>query len=370
MTGQELTYIEQAVDSGQLFGDGAFNQRCVSWLREHTGAATALTTPSGTQSLELAALTLELEPGDEVVLPSFTFVSTANAIALRGAVPVFIDVRADTLNIDERLIEQAITSRTRAIVPVHYGGISCEMDAIVQIARDRKLAVIEDAAHAIGCRYRGRALGTIGDIGCLSFDGQKNVTCGEGGALLTSDPSFADRALNIQAKGTNRAEFLRGEVGAYEWTRLGSSFQPNEITAAFLAAQLESADELNARRRHNWNHYRQGLDELQSQGYLSLPTVPEGCEHSGHIFYVLLNEAEQRKEFLRALQARGIEALWHFVPLHSSTAGSRLGRVAGTMRTTDSVAERLVRLPVHAGVSDEDIAYVIEAVHEIVIAQS
>jgi dTDP-4-amino-4,6-dideoxygalactose transaminase len=364
VTGRELTYIEQAIESGCVFGEGPFNRRCAEWLREHTGISTALTTPSGTHSLELAALVLGLEAGDEVVMPSFTFVSTANAIALRGAVPVFVDVRADTLNIDERQIEQAISDRTRAIIPVHYAGIGCEMDAIMQIAHDREIAVIEDAAHAIGCSYRGRTLGTIGDMGCLSFDGQKNVTSGEGGALLVEDRAFADRALNIQAKGTNRAEFLRGDVDHYEWVGLGSSLLPSEITAAFLAAQLESTAEINERRLHNWSLYRRQLSELHAEGHLTLPTVPSGCEHNGHLFYVLLDDATRRPGCLEALKRAGIEASWHYVPLHSSPAGRRMGRTAGSMAVTESSAARLLRLPVHPGLNDEDIAYVLEALHD------
>jgi dTDP-4-amino-4,6-dideoxygalactose transaminase len=364
-TGRELANIERAMESGQLFGEGHFNKSCAAWLREHTGATAALMTPSGTHALELAAFALGLLPEDEVIMPSFTFVSTANAVALRGAVPVFVDVRTDTLNIDEHLIEQAITDRTRAIVPVHYAGVSCEMDAIMQTAREHGLAVIEDAAHALGCRYHGRSLGTIGDMGCLSFDGQKNVTCGEGGALLIDDRVLADRALDVQAKGTNRAEFLRGEVDRYEWTGLGSSLLPSEITAAYLAAQLESTEEVNERRRHNWDLYYRELEGLQSSGHLTLPTVPTGCEHNGHIFYVLLRDATLRPDCLRALQARGIEAMSHFVPLHSSPAGRRLGRVAGAMTVTDSIAGRLVRLPLHAGVTDEDIAYVVQAMYDV-----
>jgi dTDP-4-amino-4,6-dideoxygalactose transaminase len=364
VTGRELAYIEQAIESGCVFGNGPFNRRCAAWLREHTGAASALTTPSGTHSLELAALVLGLEVGDEVVMPSFTFVSTANAIALRGAVPVFVDIRADTLNIDEHQIEQAISDRTRAIVPVHYAGVSCEMDTIMQIASDRDIAVIEDAAHAIGCSYRGRVLGTIGDLGCLSFDGQKNVTSGEGGALLLKDSALADMALNVQAKGTNRAEFLRGEVDCYEWVGLGSSFLPSEITAAFLAAQLESAEEVNERRRHNWELYRHQLSGLHSAGRITLPNVPAGCEHNGHLFYVLLDDPARRPECLDTLKRAGIEAPWHYVPLHRSPAGRRLGRIAGSMAVTESSAARLIRLPMHLGLSDDDIAYVVEALHD------
>jgi dTDP-4-amino-4,6-dideoxygalactose transaminase len=367
VTGRELTYIQQAIESGCLFGEGPFNRRCAEWLQAHTGASTALTTPSGTHSLELAALTLGLEPGDEVVMPSFTFVSTANAIALRGAVPVFVDIRPDTLNIDERQIEQAISDRTRAIIPVHYAGIGCEMDAIMRIARDHEVTVIEDAAHAIGCSYRGRMLGAIGDFGCLSFDGQKNVTSGEGGALLVKDRALADRAVNIQAKGTNRAEFLRGEVNRYEWVSLGSSFLPSEITAALLAAQLESAEEINERRRQNWDHYHRQLSGLQSAGHLTLPTVPDGCKHNGHLFYVLLDEAKRRPECLDALKRAGVEASWHYVPLHSSPAGRRLGRIAGSMTMTESSAARLLRLPVHTGISEEDIAYVAEVLHDALL---
>jgi dTDP-4-amino-4,6-dideoxygalactose transaminase len=363
-SGRELANIEQVLDGGPLFGAGPFNERCAAWLRDYTGVSTALTTPSGTHALELAALILALEPGEEVIVPSFTFVSTANAVALRGAVPVFVDIRADTLNLDERLIEQAISERTRAVVPVHYAGIGCEMDAILQIAHAAEIAVVEDAAHAIGCRYRGRVLGTIGDLGCLSFDGQKNVTCGEGGALLLGDETLADRAQNLREKGTNRAEFLRGEVNGYEWTDLGSSFIPSEIAAAFLAAQLESVDEINARRRQIWELYHRDLQGLQSAGLLRLPSVPEGCEHNGHLFYVLLEDATRRQACLRALAARGIEANWHYVPLHSSSAGRRLGRTAGAMTVTDAVAASQIRLPIHPALSDDDVAYVIEALHD------
>jgi dTDP-4-amino-4,6-dideoxygalactose transaminase len=277
---------------------------------------------------------------------------------------VFVDIRPDTLNLDERLLEQALSERTRAIIPVHYAGVACEMDVILQLARAHGVAVVEDAAHAIGCRYRGRALGALGDLGCLSFDGQKNVTCGEGGALLVGEESLAGRALNVQSKGTNRAEFLRGEVDKYEWVELGSSFMPSEIAAALLAAQLEAVAEVNARRLHIWERYRTGLGGLAQDGQLTLPYVPEGCEHNGHLFYALLGDAARRPAFLEALRARGVQALWHYAPLHCSPAGRRLGRVAGSMAVTDDAAARLIRLPVHPGLSDDDVAYVIEAVHD------
>jgi dTDP-4-amino-4,6-dideoxygalactose transaminase len=367
-TDRGLAYIEQAIESGDLFGAGQFNNRCTAWLREYGAVPAALTTPSGTHALELAALTLGLEAGDEVIMPSFTFVSTANAVALRGAVPVFVDIRSDTLNLDERLIEQAISDRTRAIFVVHYAGVSCEMDAVLQIARDHGIAVVEDAAQAIGCQYHGRVLGTIGDLGCLSFDGQKNVTCGEGGALLVSDQGLVDRALNLQAKGTNRSEFLRGEVDRYEWIDLGSSFLPSEITAAFLAAQLECTVEINTRRRQIWELYRRELGSLEDTGRLELPTVPAGCEHNGHLFYVLLPDAARRLECLETLKARGIEALSHYVPLHSSLAGRRFGRMAGAMSVTDGTAARLVRLPLNAGLSDDDVMYVVEVLHDVLSA--
>jgi dTDP-4-amino-4,6-dideoxygalactose transaminase len=365
-TGRELDYIERVIESGELFGAGQFNERCAAWLREHTVAAAALTTPSGTHALELAALALDLRPGEEVIMPSFTFVSTANAFALRGAVPVFLDVRPDTLNLDERLLEGALTARTRAIVPVHYAGVACELDAMLALAHERGVAVVEDAAHAIGCRYRGRALGALGDLGCLSFDGQKNVTCGEGGALLVRDGALADRVLDLQAKGTNRAEFLRGEATRYEWVELSSSFMPSELAAAFLAAQLEGLAEINARRLRIWELYRCGLEDLEEAGRLTLPRVPTGCEHNGHLFYLLLEDPALRPAFLQALAARGVQALWHFVPLHSSPAGRRLGRAAGALPVTDSVAERLVRLPMNPHLSDEDVAHVLTAVHEAV----
>jgi dTDP-4-amino-4,6-dideoxygalactose transaminase len=366
-TGRELTYIEQVVECGRLFGSGQFNERCAEWLARYAETPAALTTPSGTDALELAALVLGLTPGDEVIMPSFTFVSTASAVALRGAVPVFVDIRADTLNLDEGQIEQALSERTRAIAPVHYAGVSCEMDAILEIARDREIAIVEDAAHAIGCHYHGRVLGTMGDLGCLSFDGQKNVTCGEGGALLVGNEALVDRALNLQAKGTNRSEFLRGKVDRYEWVELGSSFLPSEITAAFLAAQLESTEEINTRRRHLWDLYRRELGELESAGQLRLPVVPAGCLHNGHLFYVLLEDATRRTACLQSLRARGIEALSHYVPLHSSPAGRRLGRVAGAMSVTDGAAARLIRLPLHLGLSDEDIAYIVEGLSDALL---
>jgi dTDP-4-amino-4,6-dideoxygalactose transaminase len=353
--------MHQVLRSGHLQGPGPFNELCMGLLREHADGSVALTTPSGTHALELAALVLDLQPGDEVIMPSFTFVSTANAFALRGAVPVFVDIRPDTLNLDESLLEDAVSERTRAVVPVHYAGVACEMDTIMRFARSHEIAVVEDAAHAIGGRYRGQALGAIGDLGCLSFDGQKNVSCGEGGALLIGNQALAGRAINLQAKGTNRAEFMRGEVDRYEWIEVSSSFLPSELAAAFLAAQLERLEELNQRRLHNWDLYRDALRGLEQAGHLRMPAVPPACEHNAHIFWIALADADRRPACLQWLTARGIEAPWHYVPLHSSPGGRRLGRVSGELSVTDAVAGSLLRLPVHAGLSEDDVAFVVEA---------
>lgn len=360
MTGRELEYIRQAHINTHLSGDGPFTHRCHRMLESLTGSPHALLTHSCTAALEMAALMLDLQPGDEVVVPSFTFVSTVNAFVLRGAVPVFIDVRADTLNIDEALIEAAITPRTRAICVVHYAGVSCAMDAILAIAERHGLAVIEDAAQAILSRYRGRHLGTLGAVGALSFHETKNVICGEGGALLINDPTLFERAEIIREKGTNRARFFRGEIDKYTWVEPGSSYLPGEITAAFLAAQLEEATELTARRLAIWNAYHAWAEPHERAGRLRRPIVPDDCEHNAHMYYVLLPNLDARTRMIASLRAAGVYVVFHYVPLHSSPAGLRYGRTVGPLPNTQRAGDCLVRLPMWVGL-EEHLPFVLDA---------
>jgi len=360
MTGRELAYIAQAHANGHLSGDGPFTKRCNAWLEQTTGARRALLTHSCTAALEMAALLLDLEPGDEVIMPSFTFVSTANAFVLRGAVPVFVDIRADTLNIDENLIEAAITPRTRAICVVHYAGVGCEMDAIGAIAARHGLAIVEDAAQGILATYRGRPLGAIGGLGALSFHETKNLISGEGGALLVNDARFAERAEIIREKGTNRSQFFRGQVDKYTWVDVGSSYLPSEILAAFLAAQIEEADAINARRLALWNRYHDAFAPLEAAGRLRRPIVPAHCTHNAHMYYLLLDDLDARTRFIAALKANDIHPVFHYVPLHSAPAGRKFGRTSGDLAITDATGERLVRLPLW--LPDLDQARVIDAV--------
>lgn len=353
MTGKELDYIAQAKFGNMLAGDGPFTKRCHRWLESRTGCDKALLTHSCTAALEMAALLLDIQPGDEVILPSFTFVSTANAFVLRGAVPVFVDIRPDTLNLDERLIEAAITSRTRAIVPVHYAGVACEMDSILAIARKHGLAVVEDAAQGVMSSYKGRALGSIGELGAFSFHETKNVISGEGGALLVNDPAMAVRAEIIREKGTDRSRFFRGEVDKYTWQEVGSSFLPGELTAAFLWAQLEDAQAITDRRLAIWDHYHAALAGLEQQGALRRPIIPEDCQHNAHMYYVLLAPEVDRQAILDELKRYAIYPVFHYVPLHSSPAGVRYGRTHGSMDITDGYSERLLRLPMWLGLSTE-----------------
>ncbi len=351
MTGKELDYIAQAKFGNMLAGDGPFTKRCHRWLESHTGCNTALLTHSCTAALEMAALLLDIQPGDEVILPSYTFVSTANAFVLRGAVPVFVDIRPDTLNLDERLIEAAITSRTKAIVPVHYAGVACEMDTILAIAHKHGLAVVEDAAQGVMSTYKGRALGSIGNLGAFSFHETKNVISGEGGALLVNDPAMALQAEIIREKGTDRSRFFRGEVDKYTWQEVGSSFLPGEMTAAFLWAQLEEAQAITHRRLAIWDHYHAALAGLEQQGLLRRPSVPEHCQHNAHMYYVLLAPGVERQAVLETLKSHAIYAVFHYVPLHSSPGGARYGRVHGAMDITEGYSERLLRLPLWLGLS-------------------
>jgi len=353
MTGRELWYIAQAHTNGHLAGNGMFTKRCHAWLEARTGARKALLTHSCTAALEMATILADIRPGDEVIMPSFTFVSTANAFVLRGGVPVFVDIRPDTLNIDETKIEPAITPRTKAIVPVHYAGVACDMDAIMDIARRRDLLVIEDAAQGILATYKDRPLGTIGHAGAYSFHETKNIICGEGGALLVNDGALAARAEIIWEKGTNRNEFSRGQVDKYTWLDIGSSYLPGEVTAAFLWAQMEDAESITRRRLVLWDRYHRALAPLEAEGKIRRPVVPEACRKNAHMYYVLLPTREQRTRVIQSLKELGIHAVFHYVPLHSAPAGRRFGRVSGTMHNTDHVSDRLLRLPLWLGMEDQ-----------------
>lgn len=353
ITGQELNYIAEAKLGHKLAGDGPFTKRCHEWLESNSGCARALLTHSCTAALEMAALLLDIEPGDEIIMPSYTFVSTANAFVLRGGVPVFVDIREDTLNLDERLIESAITPRTRAIAPVHYAGVACEMDAITDIARRHGLKVVEDAAQGVMSSYKGRTLGSIGDLGAYSFHETKNVISGEGGALLVNDPALAVRAEIIREKGTDRSRFFRGEVDKYTWQEVGSSFLPSELIAAFLWAQLENAEQITRDRLDVWDRYHALLEPLEAKGMLRRPIVPDECEHNAHMYYVLLAPEVERQAVLDELKKHNIFSVFHYVPLHSSPGGKRYGRAHGELTFTDRQSERLVRLPLWVGLTVE-----------------
>jgi dTDP-4-amino-4,6-dideoxygalactose transaminase len=353
MTGRELAYIADAHARGHLAGNGAYSKRCCAWLEERLGSRKALLTHSCTAALEMAAILSGVGPGDEVIMPSFTFVSTANAFTLRGATPVFVDVRPDTLNIDETLIEAAITHRTKAIVPVHYAGVGCDMDAIMDIARRHDLLVIEDAAQGLLAEYRGRPLGSIGHLAALSFHETKNIISGEGGALLINDPRFVERAEIVWEKGTNRSQFFRGEVDRYTWVDLGSSYLPGEIVAAFLWAQLEDADAITGRRLGIWSRYHEAFADLEAAGRVRRPIVPDDCEHNAHIYYLLLPGLAERSAFIARMRELGIGPVFHYVPLHSSPFGCSAGRAHGSMAQTDACSDRIVRLPLWIGLEDE-----------------
>lgn len=362
IVGRELEYIAQAIANGTIAGGGPFMKRCEAWLEQALPAPRALLTHSCTAALEMAAILAGVGPGDEVIMPSFTFSATATAFVLRGATPVFVDIRADTLNIDEGLIEDAITPRTRAVVPVHYAGLACEMDPILELAARRGLLVIEDAAQAHLSHYKGRALGTLGAMGCISFHETKNVISGEGGALLVNDARFADRAEVIREKGTDRSRFFRGQVDKYTWQDIGSSYCPGEIIAAFLLAQCEQAEAVCARRRAIYERYREGLAPLAASGDITIPTAT-GAEANGHIFWLLLEDEAVRGRLISFLDGQQINAVFHYVPLHSAPAGLRFGRVAASgMAVTDSVGGRLLRLPLYLEMADGDVDRVVGAV--------
>lgn len=350
MTGRELAFIAEAHANGHLSGDGAFTRQCRSWLQERTGSTCALLTHSCTAALEMAAILADIGPGDEVIMPSYTFVSTANAFVLRGAVPVFVDVRADTMNLDETRIEAAITDRTKVILPVHYAGVACEMDTIMEIARRHDLIVVEDAAQAIMSHYKGRPLGSIGHMGAFSFHETKNIIAGEGGALIVNDPAFAERAEIIREKGTNRSQFFRGQVDKYTWIDIGSSYLPGEVIAAFLWAQMLDADTITARRLAIWQRYHAALATLEAAGLLRRPVLANHGLHNAHMYYVLLDSLEQRSAVMAHMKQAGVAAVFHYVPLHSAPAGRRFGRSDGSMAVTDQQADRLLRLPLWIGI--------------------
>ena len=363
--GTELGYVREAVEANhKICGDGPFTMRCHAWLEERFGAQKALLTTSGTTALEMAALLCDLHPGDEVILPSFTFSTTATAFVLAGAKLVFVDVRPDTMNIDETKIEAAITERTRVIVPVHYAGVSCEMDTIMDIARRHGLLVVEDAAQGVMSTYKGRALGTIGDFGCYSFHETKNYSMGEGGALLINHEKYNERAEIIREKGTNRQRFLRGQVDKYTWEEYGSSYLPSDMNAAYLWGQLEEADAINSNRLATWEAYFKAFTPLAERGLVELPVIPDGCLHNAHMFYLKCRSLQERTDFISFLRERGVSAVFHYVPLHSSPAGLRYGRFAGEDTYTTADSDRLVRLPLYYGLSESDRDVVIDSVKD------
>jgi dTDP-4-amino-4,6-dideoxygalactose transaminase len=361
-TGAEFDYIREAIANSHVSGNGPFTRRCTDLLEQELGSSRVLLTHSCTGALEMAMLLADIGPGDEVIVPSFAFPSLPNAVALRGGVPIFVDIRTDTLNLDERLVEDAVTDRTRVLAPIDYAGVGCEMNAFSAIARAHGLVVIEDAAQGFASSYRERPLGTLADVACLSFHETKNVMCGEGGALLVNRPDWVERAEVIQEKGTNRSKFFRGEVDKYTWVDLGSSYLVSDIGAAFLWAQLEQAREITAKRIAVWEAYHDALEDLEREGRLRRPVVPDHCVHNAHMYYVLLAPGSDRDRFIQRLAEAGVKTVSHYVPLHSSAAGRRYGRVHGSLGVTDYVSEQLVRLPLWVGLTADDAAYVADAV--------
>jgi len=359
--GKEIEYIKEAIENNQkLCGDGPFTKKCNTWFEEKFNTPKALLTTSCTHALEMAAILADIQPGDEVIAPSYTFVSTVNAFVLRGAKIVFVDIRPDTMNIDENLIEEAITDKTKAIIPVHYAGVSCEMDRILEIAKKYNLNVIEDAAQGVMSKYNGQALGAIGDFGTYSFHETKNYTMGEGGALLIQNKDHIERAEIIREKGTNRSKFFRGQVDKYSWVDIGSSYLPSELNAAYLYAQLEEAKMINDARLKTWNLYYEGLKELEDGGFIELPVVPLHCEHNAHMFYIKCKDLEERTELVKHLKDSGIVAVFHYIPLHSAEAGTKYGRFHGEDKFTTRESERLLRLPLYYGLEEEKTRYIIE----------
>ncbi|MBQ8914056.1 MAG: dTDP-4-amino-4,6-dideoxygalactose transaminase [Lachnospiraceae bacterium] len=353
--GNEMDYVKTAIENHKICGDGEFTKKCNAWLEEKTGTPKALLTTSCTHATEMAALLCDIKPGDEVIMPSYTFVSTADAFVLRGAKAVFVDIRPDTMNIDEKLIEDAITEKTKAIVPVHYAGVGCEMDTIMDIAKRHNLYVVEDAAQGIMSTYKGKALGTIGDFGCYSFHETKNYSMGEGGAILIKDEKDIEKAEIIREKGTNRSKFFRGQIDKYTWVDAGSSYLPSEMNAAYLYAQLEQADMINENRLRSWNNYYNMLKPLADEGKLELPFIPAECEHNAHMFYIKLKNLEERTDFIEFMKVNGVNCVFHYIPLHSAPAGEKFGRFHGEDKYTTKESERLVRLPMYYGLKDSEL---------------
>jgi dTDP-4-amino-4,6-dideoxygalactose transaminase len=364
ITGKEIEYLNQAIAQAHLSGNGAFTRQCQRWLEQQIGCHQAFLTHSCTAALEMAAILIDIQPGDEVIMPSYTFVSTANAFVLRGGVPVFVDIRPDTLNLDETKVEAAITKRTKAIVPVHYAGVGCEMEALLAIASVHQLWVIEDAAQGICATHNGKPLGSFGDLATLSFHETKNVISGEGGALLVNHASLIERTHIIWEKGTNRKQFLQGQVDKYTWVDIGSSYLPSEINAAFLWAQLEQADSITQRRLENWNRYHQAFAELEAKGAVRRPIIPENCQHNAHMYYLLMPDLASRNSLLKKLAALDVNAVFHYIPLHSSPAGRKYGRADGELTHTDNLSDRLLRLPLWHDLTPEQIGRVVDAVQQ------
>lgn len=357
-TGKEIEYIKQAIKAQKICGDGEFTKKCSEWIEERTGTDKCLLTTSCTHATELAALLSGIKEGDEVIMPSYTFVSTADAFVLRGAKAVFVDIRPDTMNIDENKIEAAVTEKTKAIVPIHYAGVSCEMDTIMDIAKRHNLMVIEDAAQGILSTYKGKQLGTIGTFGCYSFHETKNYSMGEGGALLIQDEKYVEEAEIIREKGTNRSKFFRGQIDKYTWVNYGSSYLPSELNAAYLYAQLEVADEIFADRMGSWNRYYENLHPLYEEGKIDLPVIPENCEHNAHMFYIKAKDLEERTALIKHLKEKDILAVFHYIPLHSAPAGKKFGRFSGEDVYTTKESERLLRLPLYYGLKPEQVDYI------------
>ncbi len=363
-TGKEYEYIKEAVDNQKICGDGPFTKKCNEWIESKTGCNKALLTTSCTHATELSALLADIQPGDEVILPSYTFVSTADAFVLRGATPVFVDIRPDTMNIDENKIEDAITDKTRAIVPVHYAGVGCEMDVIMDIAGRHNLIVIEDAAQGIMSTYKGRALGAIGDFGCFSFHETKNFSMGEGGAILIKDEKYVEDAEIFREKGTDRSKYYRGQVDKYRWQNYGSSYLPSDMNAAYLWAQLELADEITTARMARWDQYRERLQDLADSGRIELPYIPAHCTHNAHMFYIKVKDLAERTALIRYLGENEILAVFHYVPLHTAPAGLKYGRFNGTDEYTTKESDRLVRLPMYYKLTEKETDYICDKVHE------
>ena len=360
---QSIDYIRDAIDRHKICGDGWYTKACNEWIEDRTGTQAALLTTSCTHATELAALLIDIQPGDEVIMPSFTFVSTADAFVLRGATAVFVDIRPDTMNIDEKLIEDAITEKRKAIVPVHYAGVACEMDTILEIAKKHNIRVIEDAAQGVMSKYKDRHLGAIGDIGCYSFHETKNYSMGEGGAILIQDPYLIENAEIIREKGTDRSRFFRGQIDKYTWVMPGSSYLPSDMNAAYLYAQLQMAEEINANRLKTWNFYYEGLQDISKEGLIDIPFIPEGCEHNAHMFYIKAKDLEERSALIDHLRKCDITSVFHYIPLHSAKAGVEHGRFHGEDRYTTKESERLLRLPLYYGIEEEKVKKVIDEIH-------